>query len=60
MTKKNKSPKQQQQQPIEEIQMADNNDIMVITGIKVKYLSEKQNDYGCNHMFAVLDETPLK
>ena len=56
MTKKKKSPKQ----PYEEIQMASNPDIKVITGIKVKYLSEKQNDYGCNHMFQVLDETPLK
>ena len=28
--------------------------------IKLKYLSEKQNDYGCNHMFQLLDESPLK
>ena len=35
MTKKKKSPKQQQQ-PTEEIQMAGNKDIMVITGIKMK------------------------
>ena len=55
MTKKKKSPKQQP-----EIQMASNPDIKVITGIKLKYLSEKQNDYGCNHMFQVLDESPLK
>ena len=39
MTKKKKSPKQQ---PSEEIQMA-NPDIKIITGIKLKYLSEKQN-----------------
>ena len=55
MTKKKKSPKQ----PSEEIQMA-NPEIKVITGINVKYLSEKQNDYGCNHMFQVLGETPIK
>ena len=40
--------------------MASNPGIKVITGIKLKYLSEKQNDYGCNHMFQVLDESPLK
>ena len=43
MTKKKKSPKQQQQ-PTEEIQMADNKDIMINTGVKVKYLSLKEND----------------
>ena len=36
MTKTKKSPKQQQQ-PTEDIPMADNKDIMVITGVKVKY-----------------------
>ena len=40
--------------------MASNPDIKVITGIELKYLSEKQNDYGTNHMFQVLDETLLK
>ena len=48
MTKKKKSPKQQQQQPTEEIQMAGNKDIMVITGVKVEYLSLKENEYGHN------------
>ena len=38
MTKK-ENPKQQQQQPTEDIQMA-GKDIMVITGIKVKHLSQ--------------------
>ena len=57
MTKNKKSPKQQ---PSEEIQMASNPDIKIITGIKLKYLSEKQNDYGTNHMFQLLDESPLK
>ena len=46
MTKNKKSPKQQ---PTEEIQMASNKDIMVITGVKVKYLSLKENEYGHNH-----------
>ena len=55
MTKNKKSPKQQPT----EIQMA-NNDIMVITGIKMKYLSLKENEYGHNHFFNVLDITPLQ
>ena len=53
---KKKSPKQQ---PTEEIQMA-SNDIMAITGIKMKYLSLKENEYGHNHFFNVLDITPLQ
>ena len=57
MTKKKKSPKQQ---PAEEIQMAGNKDIMVITGVKVKYLSLKENEYCHNHVFNVLDITPLQ
>ena len=52
---KKKSPKQQPT----EIQMA-NNDIMAITGIKVKYLSPKENEYGHNHFFTMLDITPLQ
>ena len=59
MTKKKKSPKQQQQ-PTEDIPMAGNKDIMVITGIKMKYLSLKENEYGHNHFFNVLDITPLQ
>ena len=55
MTKKKKSPKQQ----LAEIPMA-NKDIMVITGIKMKYLSLKENEYGHNHVFNVLDITPLQ
>ena len=53
---KKKSPKQQ---PTEDIQMADK-DTMVITGIKMKYLSLKENEYGNNHFFNVLDITPLQ
>ena len=33
---------------------------MDITGIKLKYLSEKKNDYGTNHFFELLDKKPLK
>ena len=40
--------------------MASNPDIKVITGIKLKYLSEKINEFGSNHMFRVLDESLLK
>ena len=58
MTKMKKSPKQQQQ-PTEEIQMA-GKDITIITGIKMKYLSLKENEYGHNHFFNVLDITPLQ
>ena len=57
MTKKKKSPKQQ---PTEDIQMAGNKYIMVITGIKMKYVSLKENEYGSNHFFNVLDITPLQ
>ena len=52
---KKKNPKQQPT----EIPMA-NKDIMVITGIKMKYLSLKENEYGHNHVFNVLDITPYK
>ena len=47
MAKKKKST---QQPP--EIQMASNTDIKIITGTQLKYLSEKINEYGINHMFA--------
>ena len=40
--------------------MADNKDIMVINGIKMKYLSLKENEYGHNHFLNVLDITPLQ
>ena len=48
MTKKNRSPKQQ---PTEDIPMADNKD---------KNLSLKENEYGHNHFFDVIDITPLQ
>ena len=40
--------------------MASNTDIKIITGTKLKYLSGKINEYGTNHMFQVLGETPLQ
>ena len=55
MTKKKKSP-----QPTEETQMADNKDIMIITGTEMKYLSLKENEYGHNHFFNLVDITPLQ
>ena len=55
MTKKKKST---QQPP--EIQMASNIDIRIITGTKLKHLSDKINEYGTNHMFQQLDESTLK
>ena len=58
MTKKKKSPNQQQQPT--EIETTDNKDIMVITGIKMKYLSLKENEYGHNNFFNVLVTTPLQ
>ena len=33
---------------------------MAITGIKMNYLSLKENEYGHNHFFNVLDITPLQ
>ena len=54
MTRNKKSPKQQPT----EIEMADKD--MVITGVKMKYLSLKENEYGHNHFFNVLDITPLQ
>ena len=50
--------KKSTQQP-PEIQMASNTEIKIIMGTKLKYLSEKINEYGTNHMFRLLDETPL-
>ena len=32
---------------------------IAITGIKLNNLSEKQNEYGTNQFFQVLDEKPL-
>ena len=40
--------------------MASNTDIQIITGTKLKHLSEKINEYGTNHMFQVLGESTLK
>ena len=55
---KNKK-KSLKQQPTE-IEMAGNKDIMVITGVKMEYLSLRENEYGHNHFFNVLDITLLQ
>ena len=56
MTKKKKSPNQLS----EEIQMASDHDIKVITGIKLTCISERISEYGINRVFQLLDESPLK
>ena len=53
-TKKTKQPQ------IEQKSIDNNNMDIAITGIKLKYLSEKKNDYGTNHFFELLDEKPLQ
>ena len=55
----NKNKKKSPEQPTEAIQMA-GKDIKVITGIKMKYLSLKESEYGHNNFFNVLDITPLQ
>ena len=55
--KKEKSPKQQQ--PSEDIPMADKG-IMIIIGVKMEHLSLKENEYVHNHFFNVLDIAPLQ
>ena len=54
---KEKGKKQPQ---IEQKSIDNNNMDIAITGIKLKYLSEKNNDYGTNHFFELLDEKPLQ
>ena len=57
MAKRKKNPKQQ---PTEDIPMVDNKDIMIITGINMKYLFLKESEYGHNHFFNVIGITPLQ
>ena len=35
-------------------------EVKQIKDLKVKYLTLKENQYGTNHFFAIIDETPLK
>ena len=49
-----------QQQNKETMPNIKDKEVKQIKELKVKYLSEKKNEYGNNHMFAVIDETPLK
>ncbi len=51
------------QQPKENSTNMPNNkdkEVKQIKELKVKYLSLKENQYGDNHMFAIIDEKPLK
>ena len=52
--------KSTKQQPTDDIQMASNSDIMLITRVKMKFLSLKENEFGHNHFFNVLGITPLQ
>ena len=53
--------KNKQQPPKENnTNMPNNKEVNQIKELKVKYLPEKENEYGSNHLFHVLDETPLK
>ena len=38
----------------------DTKEVKQIREVKLKYLSEKQNEYGINHFYQVLVESPLK
>ena len=38
----------------------ENKEWVNIQGIKLNYSSEKKTNYGTNHFFQVLDESPLK
>ena len=38
----------------------DTKEVKQIKEIQIGYLSEKENKYGTNNFFAILDETPLK
>ena len=52
-----KISKYTKKQPQIEQKSIDNNNMdTAITGIKLKYLSDKKNDYGTNHFFELLDE----
>ena len=49
-----------QQQNKETMPNIKDKEVKQIKELKVKYLSLKESEYGNNHMFAVIDETPLK
>ena len=38
----------------------ENKEGVEVQGISLKYSSEKKNDYGTDHFFQVLGESPLK
>ena len=49
-----------QQQNKETMPNIKDKEVKQIKELKVKYPSLKESEYGNNHMFAVIDETPLK
>ena len=49
-----------QQQNKETMPNIKDKEVKHIKELKLKYLSLKESQYGDNHMFAILDETPLK
>ena len=53
-------PKQNNPQPLLDISKMDIETGITIPSIKLKYLSKKQNEYGTNHMFQLLDERQFK
>ena len=53
-------PNQKNTQPLLDISKMDIETCITIPAIKLKYLSKKQNEYGTNHMFQLMDERQLK
>ena len=53
-------PNQKNPQPLLDISKMDIETGITIPSIKLKYLSKKQNEYGTNHMFQLLDERQFK
>ena len=52
--------KKKQHSSREKASNMDTKEVKQIKEIKLKYLSEKENEYGTNHFFQVLDITPLQ
>ena len=53
-------PNQKNPQPLLDISKMDIETSITIPAIKSKYLSKRQNEYGTNHMFQLLDERQFK
>ena len=52
--------KKKQHSSREKASNMDTKEVKQIKEIKLKYLSEKENEYGTNHFFQVLYVTPLQ